>query len=576
MANNGMVDPDSPGVIDGRFEVLSQLGEGGMGVVYRALHRGMDREVAIKLLKASYSQTGEHQLRFRKEAQVVSTLNHPNIVSIYSVGITESGAPYIAMELLDGRPLSEMILERVLPWRNAVELFVQACAALEHAHNKGIIHRDIKPSNLVVLGETSRSPRMKVVDFGVAKVMSEDSETRTNVIVGSALYLSPSRCAGGPANPQSDIYSVGCSLFEVLAGRPPLVGEYYLETIAKHRSEIPPAVNEVNPAAQIPDALEKVIACCLTKETENGYQSVSQLRQDLQRVLDDAAPINIPVQQPSAPIPKSLPKLPWKHIAATLATFIIAGGAATAISHFRLNATPDADRNQQRSLLRVPALIANRHIEAMELAEADALLIPAMKQAIVLDFPFEGLKLAEMLNRSYKREMGAIKPGPARDALAKQHQELLANAVAHAQRSLSPMSPSEKILLAGAMFVVNNLLAESYESNGYPKEACAVYAHQVELADKIGNDPLLLEDACAIFTKSAIKAMEHREQALALKIVEKRIQLQARKHWKKEDMLVALERAALNAERRNEVELAVNIRKLKADVLSHKGATPTR
>ncbi len=300
-----MSDHESGSVVDGRFEIVSQLGEGGMGTVYRAIHREMDRQVALKVLKASLLSAPQQQMRFRNEAQVISTLDHPNIVSIYSVGIAESGAPYIAMELLEGKPLSDIVKEsRFLSYKDAVPLFIQACNGLEHAHEQGIIHRDIKPSNLVVTQNGDRQPHVKVVDFGIAKALEGDSITQTSVVIGSAFYLSPGQCEGRQGDAQSDIYALGCSMFETLTGRPPFVGDFYFETMQKHRSAPPPKVKDTNPDADLPESLESIIACCLSKTIESRYKSVSAVRADLLNVLSGKPPQHIP-QTPDSQQPPS-------------------------------------------------------------------------------------------------------------------------------------------------------------------------------------------------------------------------------------------------------------------------------
>lgn len=291
-----MPDNESWSTIDGRFEILSRLGEGGMGTVYRALHRDMDREVAIKLLKTSLTAGPEQTQRFRNEAQLISALNHPNIVSVYSIGVAETGAPYIAMELLDGKPLSELIkhCER-RSYRELIPLFIQACAAIEHAHERGIIHRDIKPSNLIVLDTGGDSnAQIKVVDFGIAKALEADDITQTQLVVGSVFYLSPGQCEGRGPDVQSDIYALGCSMFEALSGRPPFVGDIYFDTMQLHRTRMAPKVKDINPQSDIPDTLEQIVACCLSKSLSTRYACVADLRKDLAGVLAGKSPTHIP------------------------------------------------------------------------------------------------------------------------------------------------------------------------------------------------------------------------------------------------------------------------------------------
>lgn len=296
----GMTDEPFP-VLAAKYEISCRLGEGGMGTVYRGIHRGMEREVAFKVLKGSLSNTPEHQLRFRKEAQLISALKHPNIVSIFAMDITEDGLPYIVMEYLDGRPLSDLIKEKgSLGYRQALPLFIQVCAALEHAHSRGIVHRDLKPSNLVVTQNTDGAQLVKVVDFGIAKALQGESVTQTNVVLGSAFYLSPGQCAGRAADTRSDIYSLGCTLFEALSGRPPFVGDSFYETIQLIDSQPTPRVSDFNPATDAPEALQQVIERCLQKDADDRYASIADLRRDLENVLDNKPVSRVPVSHTPA------------------------------------------------------------------------------------------------------------------------------------------------------------------------------------------------------------------------------------------------------------------------------------
>lgn len=288
-------------VVDERYAILSQIGEGGMGVVYKAQHRELNRIVALKVLRTTIDQQPENLTRFRNEAQVLSCLKHPNIVSVYSIGLSSDNKPYIAMEILTGRSLAAMIAaDGPQPYQKVLPLFSQICDALQHAHEQNIIHRDIKPSNLLLeKNENHQSP--KVVDFGIAKVLAGPSDlTKTSMIVGSILYMSPQRCEGRAADARSDIYSLGCTLFETLAGRPPFRADSLVDLAAKHREKKPPAVNEICPDANIPQALQEVIDCCLNKQDSARYASMADLRDDLNRVARGAQPIHIPSPLPDA------------------------------------------------------------------------------------------------------------------------------------------------------------------------------------------------------------------------------------------------------------------------------------
>lgn len=276
----------SPGtIVDGRFQVLTEVGQGGMGIVYRARHTTMDMDVALKVLKTGLCLEEDKVNRFRREARVVSLLDHPNIVQIYAVGVSQQGQPYIAMEFLTGRQLSDFIQHQgALPWRDAIPYMVQLCDALTYAHGKDIVHRDIKPSNIVITGDN----KIKLVDFGIAKSLSDASPslTRTEMVLGSVFYLSPGQFQGRAANARSDIYSLGCTFFEMLAGEPPFHGDTIFDTVNKQANEPLPKVNKVNPKSEIPADLQKLLEYMTEKESENRPASAAEVSDLLRRIAD--------------------------------------------------------------------------------------------------------------------------------------------------------------------------------------------------------------------------------------------------------------------------------------------------
>lgn len=304
-------------IIDGRYEVVTELGEGGMGVVFRAQHMKMDRTVAIKFLKPALLPDKEKVDRFMREAQLVSRLKHDNIVNVYSIGLTNSGQPYIAMEYVEGVPLTELIAKRgFLKVEEALPIFTQVCDALAHAHHKKVVHRDVKPSNIMIVQEKPGVTIAKVVDFGIAKSVAETHPaiTQTGLLMGSAFYMSPGQCAGRLTDVRSDVYSLGCTLFEALTGKPPFRGETFFETLSKQLSEEPPAVNDINPEARISGELQSVLDCMLQKDPINRYQSMDQLKADLTRVLAGQAAAGIPALQKSTANYLKTPKR--KHVVA--------------------------------------------------------------------------------------------------------------------------------------------------------------------------------------------------------------------------------------------------------------------
>ncbi len=359
-----------------------------MATVYRANQTELDRVVALKVLKTSQFQTPEQQMRFRQEAQLINSLSHPNIVSIYSTGISENGTAYIAMELLEGKALADLVkTEGPLNYRDALPLFIQTCSALEHAHSKGIIHRDIKPSNLVVVGSPDAPRQVKVVDFGIAKVLEGDSLTRTNVIMGSVFYLSPGQCEGRSADTQSDIYALGCSLFETLAGRPPFVADFYLQTLAQHRESDPPRIKDVRPDCDLPASLEAVIDCCLQKSKDRRYKTIEELRTDLQHVLENRQPQNIP--QSSTPATKQSQGAP--RVSRQVIIFGITMLAAAALifcgSRYFEQSQDFVDLEGERNEIRRLILLCHKPGEPVGLEESEKLLTEALERAIRIDDP---------------------------------------------------------------------------------------------------------------------------------------------------------------------------------------------
>ncbi len=270
MADIGML-------ISGRYEIIEKIGTGGMAEVYKAKDARLNRMVAIKILKAEFSNDKGFITRFKNEAQSAAGLSHPNIVSVFDVG-DDDGYHYIVMELVEGITLKRFIeKKRVLEVREAVGIGIQIAQGMEAAHNNHIIHRDIKPQNIMI----SRDGKVKVADFGIAKVVSSDTFTQT--AVGSVHYLSPEQARGGYSDERSDIYSLGVTLYEMLTGQLPFFGESEVTVALQHIQAEAKPVKEINPA--IPYALDKVIQKCMQKHPENRYGSASELIMDLKHSI---------------------------------------------------------------------------------------------------------------------------------------------------------------------------------------------------------------------------------------------------------------------------------------------------
>jgi serine/threonine protein kinase len=288
----------APGtIVDGRYEIVDFLGEGGMGIVYSAIHTSMDRRIALKIMKTTLLSETEKVARFKNEARVLSELNHPNIIGVHAVGVSESGQPYIAMDIVTGDSLSEMIAKNgPFKQNEALEICIQICHGLDYAHRKQIIHRDIKPSN-IVLTRSDGVTLPKLVDFGIAKILgTEQHLTRTGAAVGSIFYLSPGQLEGRGADPSSDIYALGCTLYEMLSGRPPFCANTAFETALMHRSEDATPVNQLTQVESIDENVQSIIDCMLQKEHHMRYQSAEHAAEDMVLALANSKPKHAPLR----------------------------------------------------------------------------------------------------------------------------------------------------------------------------------------------------------------------------------------------------------------------------------------
>jgi len=269
----------------GPYEILAAIGAGGMGEVYRAKDPRLGREVAIKVLPASFSQDADRLRRFEQEAKAAGILNHPNITAVYDIG-THEDAPYVVQELLEGETLRSVLAGGRLPQRKAVDYALQMAHGLAAAHDKGIVHRDLKPENLFV----TKDGRLKILDFGLAKLTQiGDSGPQTNlptitstepgVIMGTLGYMSPEQVKGKPADARSDIFALGAILYEMLAGRRAFHGDSAGETMAAILKEEPPDLSVTNQA--ISPGLERIVRHCLEKNPEQRFHSAHDLAFDV-------------------------------------------------------------------------------------------------------------------------------------------------------------------------------------------------------------------------------------------------------------------------------------------------------
>lgn len=312
-------------VLSDRYEIIEEIGQGAMGVVYRARHRLMKRLVAIKMLHESLVANQLARKRFEHEAQAISSLNHPNIMSVYDFGIADDGKPYLVVEFLQGIDLEALGKDiGSLPVSRAVPIFKQACAGLAHAHNIGVVHRDIKPSNFMLVKVDGQEDFVKIVDFGIAKLAQGQSGgvglTTTGEIFGSPLYMSPEQCCGHQVDARSDIYSLGCVMYRTLTGCPAFTAANVPECLYKHVHEQPLPFAEVSPGLPLPETLEAIVLKAMRKELDRRFQSMTELRKALEAFEMGATTLEPAISAPgeqsaelplhAAPLPPSAPASP--------------------------------------------------------------------------------------------------------------------------------------------------------------------------------------------------------------------------------------------------------------------------
>ncbi len=265
-------------VLGNRYEILNEVGSGGMARVYKAKDRYLQRIVAIKILRDEFREDSEFLKRFDTEAQAAASLTHPNIVQIYDVG-RDNNRYYIVMEYVDGITLKEYIENKgSLDWRETIDISVQICSALSKAHSRNIIHRDIKPNNIIMTSDGVP----KVADFGIARSVSSETDTMTIDTIGSVHYSSPEQARGGYTDEQSDIYSIGVSMFEMVTGELPFDGETPVAVALKHIQDVPPIPSSIKKG--IPRALDDIILTAMAKSRQDRYATVAELINDLENI----------------------------------------------------------------------------------------------------------------------------------------------------------------------------------------------------------------------------------------------------------------------------------------------------
>ncbi len=313
-AKGGQEEPerhsDSPNVIGNRYEILEMIGQGGMGTVLKARHLALSKLVAIKVLNPGRNFDEQSKKRFEQEAQAGSKLSHPNLVAVFDYGFTARREPYLVMEYIDGESLEKMVARiRNMDLDQFIEVFRQACKALNYIHKNNIVHRDIKPSNIIVQ-IIEGDCYVKLLDFGVAKILQEGAAaqqlTATGMIFGSPLYMSPEQCIGRKIDLRSDIYSLGCVMYECIAGQPPHQGDNSLHTLHMHINERVPELGLAT-RGRAAAAIEAVIKRCLEKDPAARFQTATELLAELNAIQGRSDSSFIPAPSSDPPAVASLP-----------------------------------------------------------------------------------------------------------------------------------------------------------------------------------------------------------------------------------------------------------------------------
>jgi serine/threonine-protein kinase len=291
-------DPYIGTTFDHRYKIEELLGEGGMGFVYRARHKVIDKKIAIKVLRADLARDKEITERFRQEAKAASSIGNPHIIDISDFGDLPDGSTYFVMEFLDGKSLASIIdSKQQLSIERICHVATQIADGLAAAHASGIVHRDLKPDNIFLITRGADKDFVKILDFGIAKVTNEggDKLTKAGAVFGTPHYMSPEQAAGAPIDHRTDIYSLGVIMYEMTSGQLPFNADNFMGILTQHMYKAPVPIRALvpvpdRPTTECPPTLEAVILKCMSKKPEQRYQSMDELRADLEKVRDGAVP----------------------------------------------------------------------------------------------------------------------------------------------------------------------------------------------------------------------------------------------------------------------------------------------
>jgi serine/threonine protein kinase len=268
------------------YEFLENIGEGGMGVIYKARHKHLNKVVAIKTLH-SHMTNADLIKRFELEGKAASILSHPNIIAVHDFGLTQTGQPYMIMDYVHGQTLADALRQfGTVPMAQFIPIFLQVCDALAHAHKRAVLHRDVKPSNIMLVPNQKSGFDVRIMDFGIAKLLDESETgaqnlTKTGDAIGSPIYMSPEQARGTRMDHRSDLYSLGCVMYECLSNSPPFCGNTALDTMMMHIDTKPMPISQASMGQTIDPRLEQVVMRLLEKDPANRYQTMDEVREDL-------------------------------------------------------------------------------------------------------------------------------------------------------------------------------------------------------------------------------------------------------------------------------------------------------
>ena len=393
-------------VLGGRYRLIRRVGEGAMGVVFEAEHVQIHRKVAVKVLQRRLAANSEAVERMRREAQAMSGEGHPNIVTYNDFGISEDGQVYLVMEWLEGENLDDRLSRAPVDLATALDIAVQACAGLAEAHAQGVIHRDLKPANLFLSLDRNGALRVKILDFGIAKLGAEQAQlTSTGVVIGTPNYMAPEQALGEKVDGRADLYALGIILYEMLAGVVPFQADTPLAVLHQHTARMPALPSSMAPDRRIPQALDTIAMTCLAKDPADRYQTAAELGAALEQVRAGRTSAVVP----SAPAPmlrRDRPTVealagdshddlavlnrrrPWRIVLAIGAAAVLAGGVGVMLVLGRGKTTADpttpdaavvataADASATDAALAVTAADASAPDAAVIAAAADAMPAP--------------------------------------------------------------------------------------------------------------------------------------------------------------------------------------------------------